>query len=33
MIPEMKTYLAATDIIDRHHPAILVVGCGSMKSP
>ncbi|MCC3409003.1 MAG: hypothetical protein JGK17_26195 [Microcoleus sp. PH2017_10_PVI_O_A] len=23
MIPEMKTYLAATEIIDRDHPAIL----------
>ncbi len=25
MIPEMKTYLAATDIIDRDHPAILAL--------
>lgn len=25
MIPEIKTYLAATDIIDRDHPAILAL--------
>ena len=23
MMPEMETYLAGTEIIDRHHPAIL----------
>jgi hypothetical protein len=25
MVPKIKTYLAATDIIDRHHPIILAL--------